>query len=124
MARLTVAEALTNLVWARVAGTERTKDERTQRRLEAPPAYSAREQPFDWLLADCGVDLNSADYDARTSLHIAASEGLKHIVEDYLARASVLPSPVDRWGGTPLDDAKRHGHAHVVSLLQARVTEV
>ena len=52
-------------------------------------------------LAACGVDLNSADYDQRCSLHIAASEGHKHIVEDFLARPEVDCTVTDRWGGEP-----------------------
>jgi len=71
-------------------------------------------------LALCGVDLNSADYDQRCSLHIAASEGHKHIVEDFLARPEVVFTVTDRWGGTPVDDARRHGHAHVVALFEAK----
>ena len=32
-------------------------------------------------------------------------------------------SPVDRWNGTPLDDAMRSGHAPVVAYLRAKGAE-
>ena len=56
-------------------------------------------------LALCGVDLNSADYDQRCSLHIAASEGHKHIVEYFLARPEVVFIVTDRWGGESTAEA-------------------
>ncbi|MDX2088307.1 MAG: glutaminase A [Kofleriaceae bacterium] len=65
-----------------------------------------------------GIDLNLADYDGRTALHLAASEGQAHIVEALLARG-VTVNPRDRWGNTPLDDALRGPHAEVASLLEA-----
>lgn len=65
-----------------------------------------------------GVDLDGADYDGRTAMHLAASEGQESIVE-YFLRLGARPDPVDRWGGTPLTDAKRHGHAAVAQLLEA-----
>ena len=64
-----------------------------------------------------GVDLNGADYDGRTALHLAASEGQNEIVA-YFVRQRADLSPVDRWGNTPLDDAKRAGHREVVRLLE------
>jgi glutaminase len=58
-------------------------------------------------LAARGVDLDGAVYDGRTALHLAASEGHAHVVE-YLIAEGVNLSPVDRWGGTPLVDARRN----------------
>ncbi|MDC0666340.1 glutaminase A [Nannocystis radixulma] len=63
-----------------------------------------------------GVDLDGADYDRRTPLHLAAAEGHAHVVK-LLLDQGVRVSPKDRWGGTPLDDARRHRHGEVVSLL-------
>jgi glutaminase len=68
-------------------------------------------------LVACGADLNGADYDGRTPLHLAASEGHKDVVR-YLIDQGVNIDPVDRWGGTPLCDAQRHGHKAVVELLE------
>ena len=64
------------------------------------------------------VDLNAADYDERCSLHVAAAEGHRHIVEEYLKHDSVRPQVKDRWGATPLDEAKKHGHEHIVKILE------
>ena len=63
-----------------------------------------------------GVNLDAADYDGRTALHLAASEGRNNVIE-YLVSKGVNLSPVDRWNYTPLDDAKRHNHRTTVELL-------
>ena len=54
-----------------------------------------------------GVDPNESDYDGRTAMHLAASEGHMEILE-YLVeiRANIMCR--DRFGGTPLEDAVRH----------------
>ncbi len=64
-----------------------------------------------------GIDLNSADYDGRTALHLAASEGQAEVVE-YLIRRKVNADVKDRWGGTPSKDAKRGKHKIIVELLE------
>jgi len=60
------------------------------------------------------------DYDRRTILHVAASEGkldiVKMLVEKY--RANINRS--DRWGGSPLDDAHRHRHNEVATFLRSK----
>lgn len=63
-----------------------------------------------------GANLDSADYDGRTALHLAASEGHLDIVQ-FLIEQNVCLNPVDRWGGTPIQDALRHGHHHIATLL-------
>lgn len=67
-------------------------------------------------LAACNIPLDAADYDGRTALHLAAAEGHRDAVEFLLSRG-VDPMPVDRWGGTPLDDANRSGHRQLAQLL-------
>ncbi len=64
-----------------------------------------------------GTDLNQSDYDGRTALHLAASNGRENVVT-YFIHQGVALSPHDRWGGTPLDDAHREGHAQVAALLE------
>ncbi|MEO1310809.1 MAG: glutaminase [Pseudomonadota bacterium] len=64
-----------------------------------------------------GVDLGSADYDGRTALHLAASEGRADVVEFLLSRG-VDPRPRDRWGHTPHDDAERHKHDGIAARLE------
>lgn len=73
-------------------------------------------------LAASGVDLDGADYDGRTALHLAASEGQAHIVE-YLIEKEVNLNPIDRWGGSPLSDARRNNHEAVISMLEAALEE-
>jgi len=66
----------------------------------------------DVQLKDC------ADYDKRTPLHLACSEGQSHVAK-WLLEQGTNPSPVDRWDGTPLKDALNRGHYDIVELLLA-----
>ena len=54
-----------------------------------------------------GHDLNTADYDGRTPLHLACAEGQVDAAR-YLLDQGVETQPRDRWGNTPLKDAMRH----------------
>ncbi|CAI9110274.1 OLC1v1010268C1 [Oldenlandia corymbosa var. corymbosa] len=65
-----------------------------------------------------GIDPNSKDYDERTPLHVAASQGFYIMAKILLdAGASVLSK--DRWGNTPLDEARITRNKKMVSLLEA-----
>lgn len=64
-----------------------------------------------------GIDLNIANYDGRTALHLAASEGQKAVVE-YLIIKKVKLNPKDRWGGTPLKEAQNNGHKDIIRLIE------
>ncbi|XP_075105943.1 serine/threonine-protein kinase 12-like isoform X2 [Nicotiana tabacum] len=64
-----------------------------------------------------GISPNVQDYDKRTALHLAASEGHASIVELLLAyKADVNLS--DRWRRTPLTDAKLYGHRDICRILE------
>ena len=66
-----------------------------------------------------GAEVDAADYDGRTALHLAAAEGQVAAAALLLAKGARV-SAVDRWGGTPIVDAVRHRHRHrpVVTLLR------
>lgn len=68
-------------------------------------------------LRDRPTLVNFRDYDRRTPLHIAASEGHLDICE-FLVHNGAMINRSDRWGGSPLDDAHRHRHVHVIQFLQ------
>jgi glutaminase len=68
-------------------------------------------------LVSKGVDLNGSDYDLRTPVHLAASEGQEEVLK-YLIARKVNLSPRDRWGGTPLGDAQREGRTNLAALLK------
>ncbi|GAB4221794.1 MAG: glutaminase A [Francisella sp.] len=68
-----------------------------------------------------GADINQGDYDKRTALHLAAAEGHEEIVE-YLLYKGANPNVKDRWGATPLDDAKSHNNLNIVKLLEKSIS--
>ena len=50
---------------------------------------------------------NSSDYDGRTALHLACSEGQFEVVKYLIEELKCDIYPKDRWGNTPLHDAKK-----------------
>jgi hypothetical protein len=69
-------------------------------------------------LSETGVNMSQGDYDARTGLHLAASEGKLEACAFLLNEAKVDPNLLDRFLNTPLDDAVRHQHIAIESLLR------
>jgi len=69
-----------------------------------------------------GVDPGMADYDGRTALHLAACEGRASVVAYLLDRCSQI-MPRDRWGNTPLDDARREGREEIVAIMERRLAQ-
>ncbi|KAK6267607.1 hypothetical protein QUC31_011767 [Theobroma cacao] len=64
-----------------------------------------------------GIDPNSRDYDHRTALHVAASEGL-YLMAKLLIEAGASVFTKDRWGNTPLDEGRMCGNKHLIKLLE------
>ncbi|XP_053173388.1 glutaminase kidney isoform, mitochondrial-like isoform X2 [Scomber japonicus] len=65
-----------------------------------------------------GLNMEQTDYDSRTALHIAAAEGHVEAVIFLTEVCKLNPHMKDRWGNTPLDDARQFGHDLAVSVLQ------
>lgn len=59
------------------------------------------------------------DYDRRTALHVASSEGHLPVVKYLIAKGAKI-NRTDRWGGSPLDDSHRHRHTEVARYLRAQ----
>ncbi|CAN1286989.1 Potassium channel SKOR [Linum perenne] len=71
-----------------------------------------------------GVDPNSKDYDHRTPLHVAASEGL-FLMAKLLVEAGASVFTKDRWGNTPLDEGRKCGNKNLIKLLEeAKTTQL
>ncbi|XP_027169088.1 potassium channel SKOR-like isoform X2 [Coffea eugenioides] len=80
-------------------------------------AVASRELEFLKRLLFNGANPNAKNFDMRTPLHIAASEGLYPASVSLLeAGASVLS--VDRWGKTPVDEARVGGNKSLINLLE------
>lgn len=73
---------------------------------------------LDDMVTDMPSLINFRDYDRRTPLHIAASEGHLEICQ-YLVTKGAQLNRSDRWGGSPLDDAHRHRHVEVSDFLRS-----
>eukprot|EP00581_Thalassiosira_minuscula_P019166 CAMPEP_0183734700 /NCGR_PEP_ID=MMETSP0737-20130205/44567_1 /TAXON_ID=385413 /ORGANISM="Thalassiosira miniscula, Strain CCMP1093" /LENGTH=607 /DNA_ID=CAMNT_0025968265 /DNA_START=54 /DNA_END=1877 /DNA_ORIENTATION=- len=69
------------------------------------------------IVFERGQLVNFRDYDRRTPLHIAASEGHLTICQ-FLVSEGARVNRSDRWGGSPLDDAHRHRHLDCVQFLE------
>ncbi|CAE7532455.1 SKOR, partial [Symbiodinium pilosum] len=68
-------------------------------------------------MIEAGVRAGMADYDYRTALHLACSNGHLETCVFLLREGKVDPNPLDRFLNTPMDDAVRHGQHDVVQLL-------
>jgi glutaminase len=68
-----------------------------------------------------GEEFSKTNYDKRTPLHLAASNGHLNVIK-YLMGHGVERdiNAIDRWMGTPYDDAIRGGHHDVAEYIQSR----
>ncbi|KAH9605867.1 hypothetical protein KSS87_001491 [Heliosperma pusillum] len=64
-----------------------------------------------------GISPNSRDYDHRTPLHVAASQGL-YLMAKMLIDAGANVFLKDRWGNTPVDEARMCGNKNLIKLLE------
>ncbi|CAH8309866.1 unnamed protein product [Eruca vesicaria subsp. sativa] len=75
-------------------------------------------------LLNNGIDPNSKDYDQRTPLHVASSEGL-YLLAKQLVEAGANVLKKDRWGNTPLDEALGCGNKMLIKLLEdAKISQM
>ncbi|KAK9118097.1 hypothetical protein Scep_016190 [Stephania cephalantha] len=80
-------------------------------------AVAKGDSDFLKRLLSNGVDPNSRDYDHRTPLHVAAAEGL-YLMAKLLLEAGASVFLKDRWGRTPLDEARSSGNNKLIELLE------
>ena len=68
--------------------------------------------------------LNQGDYDGRTPLHLACSENQVQVVRFFLSVDGIALSPVDRWGNTPIDEARKIGAQNIVKLFDSAASSL
>ncbi|KAG7382935.1 hypothetical protein PHYPSEUDO_004231 [Phytophthora pseudosyringae] len=69
------------------------------------------------LREEHGADVNSADYDKRTPLHIAVSDEQLQMV-GYLLQCGANAEALDRWGRSPIDCALETKNVAILRLLE------
>ncbi|KAI8473908.1 MAG: hypothetical protein J3K34DRAFT_391553 [Monoraphidium minutum] len=71
-------------------------------------------------LLRAGLPADAGDWDGRTPAHVAAAEGSLAALKALIQEGGADPRAADRWGHTPLDEARRAGAAHAVAYLEER----
>ena len=80
-------------------------------------AALGNQEAMEKILAKFPDLVNFRDYDRRTALHVASSEGNLDICK-FLIKRGARANRSDRWGGSPLDDAHRHRQTPVIAYLR------
>ncbi|CAL5442504.1 unnamed protein product [Camellia sinensis] len=80
-------------------------------------AVARRDLEFLRRVLANGINPNARSYDLRTPLHIASAEGL-YTIACLLLEAGASVFSKDRWGNTPLDEARIGGDKNLVKLLE------
>uniref|UniRef100_A0A7S0ZBF5 Non-specific serine/threonine protein kinase n=1 Tax=Timspurckia oligopyrenoides TaxID=708627 RepID=A0A7S0ZBF5_9RHOD len=70
-----------------------------------------------------GAVATYADYDKRTPLHLACTEGHAEIALVLIENGADIEAK-DRWGSTPMKDAVKYNHKRIVELLEDHGVEV
>ncbi|XP_076919720.1 potassium channel KOR1-like [Bidens hawaiensis] len=73
-------------------------------------------------LLNNGINPNSRNYDLRTPLHIAAADGLYSMSKLILEAGGSVFSK-DRWGHTPLDEARVGGSKKLIKILEDEISD-
>ncbi len=114
----TAAAAAVGKVLAPAAETPSKRIARANRVYDLLSACAANDLKKVKKLVSSGVQGSSADYDQRTALHLAASEGAFETVEFLVSEGDAKVNAVDRFGRTPLDDAVAKGDLRVIKYLR------
>ena len=89
--------------------------------LQFVEAASKNDVPtMEKMVADGFDPKKTADYDFRTALHLASANGRLDAVKWLIEVAQVPANEIDRWNGTALTDAIRHGHTDVEEYLKSK----
>jgi ankyrin repeat protein len=72
------------------------------------------------LVADPRVDVNAVDQVGSTPLHFAVQQGAMEIVQILGTRADIKLGMINKRLVTPLDEAIKLKHTHIVTFLEER----
>ena len=71
----------------------------------------------DLVYMSCAT--SRGDYDGRRPLHIAAGCGSTEVINYIIDKHKANVNVVDRFGGTPLNDAVKHNHAAAALAIRS-----